>query len=171
MVAKKLAAGLTALAACSSSPPKPAAPPPAPVPVDAAVDAPAPDAGIPQAVLDAPKWVFGYHTKDRSETWTLQIAGGSALLVVEGKTAQRYTGTASEGEPVKLDVSTGTAKLALECKHASRPLGTKCNDAKAKPVEVLDCFHPDFKTPMTFGAAPGVEYVVDATCSGFRLAK
>jgi hypothetical protein len=35
-------------------------------------------------------------------------------------------------------------------------------------VEVLSCYHADFKAPMPFGPAPGIEYVVDATCNGYR---
>lgn len=162
---------LLTLVACSS----PAAPPaehPAPqVQQDAASEPPpAPDAGVPQAVLDASPWVFRYSTKDRAETWTLRYTGGNALLVVEtAQGSQRYMGTATEGDSLKLDVSTGTAKMALDCKHAKRSLSAKCNDSKAKPIEVLDCYHPDFKTPMPFGPAPGVEYAVDASCNGYRL--
>ncbi|HUS28809.1 MAG TPA: hypothetical protein VMZ53_09870 [Kofleriaceae bacterium] len=160
------------IAACSSPAPPaehPTETPPAtPEPrQDAAAE---PDAGPPQAVLDAPAWVFRYSTKDRAETWTLRHAEGSALLVVEtAQGAQRYTGTATDGETLKLDVSTGTAKMTLDCKRAKRPLSAKCNDQKAKPIEVLECFHPDFKTPMPFGPAPGVEYAVDASCNGYRL--
>ena len=33
------------------------------------------------------------------------------------------------------------------------------------------CYHPDFGSPMTFGAAPGIAYVVDASCTGFRLVR
>ncbi|MBL9017546.1 MAG: hypothetical protein JNL83_25375 [Myxococcales bacterium] len=156
------------LAACGSSSP-PAAAPPAPVvpPIDAAIDA-APDAGVPQAVLDAPAWVFRYSTADRKETWTLRHADGQALLVVEtAQGAQRYLGTMTNGA---LAVSTGTAKLALDCKPARRALSAKCNDTKAPKIEVLDCYHPDFKEPMPFGKEPGVEYVVSADCSGYRLA-
>ncbi len=156
------------LAACSAPPPAPVekpAPPPVIVvaPPDAAVDAPDP-------LANAPAYVFRYNTAQRTETWTLRYGDGAALLVVEGaQGAQRYRGTATEGASLALDVSTGTAKLALDCKHAKRAIGTKCNDAKAKKIDVLDCFHPDFATPMTFGAAPGVEYAVDAHCNGFRL--
>jgi hypothetical protein len=162
---------LVVLVACSSSAP-PAEHPATPVaaPPDAA-PAPPPDAGVAQAVLDAPAWVFHYTTKDRKETWTLQTADGQAQLVVESaQGTQRYVGTAT-GDPLKVDVSTGTAKMTLECKHAKRSLSAKCNDSKAKPIEVLDCFHPDFKTPMPFGPAPGVEYAVDANCNGYRLVK
>jgi hypothetical protein len=163
---------LVLLAACSSAPPAIKSDPPpvsAPAPVDAAV-ATTPDAGIPDAVTQAPAWLFRYHTADRSETWTLQYAGGSALLVVEtARGTTRYTGSATEGATLALAVSTQTAKMTLECKRVTRPVGAKCNDTKAKPIEVLDCFHPDFKAPMPFGHAPGIEYVVDGSCNGYRL--
>lgn len=156
------------LAACGSSPPPSAAPPaPAAPPIDAAIDA-APDAGVPQAVLDAPAWVFRYSTADRRETWTLRHADGQALVVVETKQGtQRYLGTMTG---TALAVSTGTAKLALDCKPNKRALSAKCNDAKAPKIDVLDCYHPDFQEPMPFGKAPGVEYVVAADCTGYRLA-
>ena len=167
----KLSVTVLALAACSSAPPAAERPAqPAQLPADAAIDAPAPDAGAPQAVLDAPAWVFRYSTADRKETWTLRHAGGSALLVVESATGSlTYLGTAVAGPSLVLDVSTGSAKLALECKPAKRSLSAKCNDAKAKQVEVLDCYHKDFKEPMPFGAAPGVEYTVGPGCNGYRL--
>lgn len=159
------------LAACSSAPPAAERPvPPAPNTADAAVDA-APDAGVPEAVMAATAWVFRYTTAQRAETWTLRYAGGSALLVVEtAQRATRYFGTATEGTSLVLAVSTSSAKLALDCKHAKRAVGVKCNDTKAKPIELLDCFHPDFAQPMPFGAAPGVEYAVTDTCNGYRLA-
>jgi hypothetical protein len=50
-----------------------------------------------------------------------------------------------------------------------RPLSTKCNDTKARPIEVLDCFHKDFKEPMPSGPAPGIEYVVGPGCTGYRV--
>ena len=158
---------------CGSSQPAPAQPavPVAPGgPADAAVDA-APDA-LPQAVLGAPAWVFGYHTAERSETWTLRHADGTALLVVATVQGERrYVGSAVEDPSgdVKLDVSTGTAKLALDCKHDKLAVSATCNDRKAKPIDVLSCYHVDFKTPMPFGPAPGIEYVVDASCNGYRL--
>jgi hypothetical protein len=166
---------LLMLAACSS----PAAPtaehptPTAAVQQDAAPEPPPPpppDAGPPQAVLDTSSWVFRYSTKDRNETWTLRYKNGNAVLVVETAGRQMlYLGGAAEGDTVKIDVASGTAKMSLDCKHAKRALGAKCNDSKAKPIEVLDCYHKDFKTPMPFGPAPGVEYVVDASCNGYRL--
>jgi hypothetical protein len=159
-----------AIAGCSSAPPSTAAPAaPPPVSADAAVDAAVPDA-LPEAVTSAPAWIFRYHTAQRSETWTLRHAEGVALLIVEsGQGTTRYVGTAIDGATLALDVSTRTAKMTLDCKRAKRPLGTKCNDTRAKPVEVLDCYHPDFEAPMPFGRAPGVEYVVDDRCTGYRL--
>jgi hypothetical protein len=159
------------LAACSS----PAAPP-AEHPVttsearqDAASEPPpAPDAGVPEVAGDA--WVFRYSTKDRNETWTLRYANGNAVVIVDTAGRQMlYLGGAAEGKTLEVDVASGTAKLSLDCKRTKRPLSAKCNDSKAKPIEVLDCYHKDFKTPMPFGPAPGVEYVVDASCNGYRL--
>ena len=125
---------------------------------------------LPDAVTQAPAWIFRYHTAQRTETWTLRYAAGQALVIVDGaQGAIRYTGTATDGDSLALTVSTSTAKLALDCKRVKKPLSAKCNDIKAKPIDVLDCYHPDFKSPMSFGAAPGIEYVVDATCNGFRL--
>ncbi len=125
---------------------------------------------VPDAVTKASPWIFGYRTADRSETWTLRLAEGAALLEVQSKTGTlRYTGTATVSATFALDVSTGTAKMKLECKKAKRRLSTKCNDTKAKPVDVLDCYHPDFKEPMPFGPVPGVEYVGDDRCTGYRV--
>jgi len=125
---------------------------------------------VPPAVLDAPAWVFRYATKDRSETWTLKTFDGFAVLEVQNaQGTQQYRGISNEGATLKIEVSTRTAKMTLDCKRVKRPLGAKCNDSKAKPIEVLDCYHPDFKTPMPFGPSPGVEYVVDASCNGYRL--
>ena len=154
-------------AACSGSPTK-VEPPATPVPADAAAPDAAPDAGVSAALAAAPAWVFRYATAQRTETWTLRMDAGQALLVVDSAHGTlRYTGTVSDA--LALDVTTGTAKLALSCKHAKRALSAKCNDTKAKPIEVLDCYHPDFKEPMPFGPAPGIEYAVDATCNGYRL--
>lgn len=136
------------------------APDPAKPPADAS----------PEAVTTAPAWIFGYRTAERVETWTLRFAEGKALLEVQSKTGTlRYTGSATETATLALEVSTGTAKLKLDCKKAKRRLSTKCNDTKAKPIDVLDCYHPDFKEPMPFGPAPGVEYVVDDRCTGYRV--
>lgn len=119
--------------------------------------------------MAAPAWVFRYKTAERAETWTLRYAEGAALLVVEtAQGAQRYLGTAADGASLAIAVTTGSAKLALDCKHAKRAVSTKCNDPKAKPSDVLDCYHPDFKEPMPFGPAPGIEYVVESGCTGYR---
>ncbi len=169
------ALALVLLAACGAPPaPAPAPPsPPSPPPVDAAVVVVAapPDAALPDGVVTAPAWIFRYHTADRGETWTLRYADARALLEVDrGQGApMRYTGTATDaGDALALDVATTSAHLALSCKHTKRALGRKCNDTKAKPIEVLDCYHPDFAQPMPFGHEPGIEYVVDATCNGYR---
>ncbi len=155
------------LAACGST--APVTEKPAPPPADAAPAVP-PDTGPSTAVTGAPAFVFRYHTPDRSETWTLQHAEGSALLVVESaKGTQHYVGTATDGASLVLDVSTGTAKLSLDCKREKLAVSAKCNDTKAKPIDVLNCYHPDFKSPMSFAPAPGIEYVVEPGCSGFRI--
>jgi hypothetical protein len=167
MRAMKPFAVAAVLVACSSGAPPAQRPEPAPPPI---VDAAPPDAGIPQAVLDAPAWVFHFQTAQRDETWTLRYAAGAALLVVD--TAQgttRYTGTATEGASLALALSTGTATLTLDCKPAKRAIGA-CSDLDAPPVDVLECYHPDFVAPMPFGVAPGVEYVVVPGCTGYRLA-
>lgn len=163
------------LAACSSAPSAPTTPPtttPPAAPIDAGGDqvhAP-PDAGAPAAVATAPSWVFRYNTPARTETWTLQFAGGDAQLVVDdGKRPLRYLGTATEGVTISIAVATHTAKLSLDCKRTKRPLSTKCNDRKAKPIDVLDCYHPDFKEPMPFAETHGVEYVTSKDCTGYRL--
>lgn len=125
------------------------------------------DAGVP---ADAPAWIFRYHTAQRTETWTLRYHESIALVTVE--TAQgvvRYTGSAADGASLALNVATATAKLTLDCKRKKRALSAKCNDTKAKPVDVLDCYHPDFKEPMPFGREPGVEYVEASGCKGYRL--
>jgi hypothetical protein len=157
---------LIAIAACSAPAPVVERPvPPVAVVADAAPEAVI-DAG-PDPLLAMPAFVFRYTTADRAETWTLHRANGAALLVVESKQGTRtYRGTDTDGA---IDVTSGTAKMNLSCKQTKRSLSTKCNDTKAKPVDVLDCFHPAFATPMPFAAAPGVEYVVDASCNGYRL--
>jgi hypothetical protein len=158
------------LIACSGAPVAKVEPPAPPVGADAASDA-APDAGVSAALAGAPAWVFRYATAQRTETWTLRMMGGQALLAVDSAQGTlRYTGTATEAtDAVALDVTTGTATLALQCKHAKRALSRKCNDTKAARIDVLDCYHPDFKEPMPFGPAPGIEYAVDASCNGYRL--
>lgn len=167
------------LVGCASTPasvePVPA-PPPATVPsppADAAIDAASETGDAGPDFASAEPWVFRYHTAQRSETWTLRHIDDAALLVVEtaGGGERRYVGSATEaaGGALALDVSTGTAKMALECKREQLAVSAKCNDHKAKPREVLNCYHADFATPMPFAPAPGIEYVVDATCNGYRL--
>jgi hypothetical protein len=156
--------------ACSGASSSPAAPASPTTTGDPVRDAALPDADVPEAVANAPAWIFRYKTPERTETWTLRTSDGRALVVVE--TAQRtirYVGTANDGESLVVNVATSNAKLSLDCKHAKRGLSAKCNDSKAKPIEVLDCYHPDFKAPMPFGRDPGVEYVADSSCNGYRL--
>jgi hypothetical protein len=157
-------------AGCSSpaspSPDRPTQPPLASV--DAAPPPPAIDAlVISDELANAPAWIFRYATKERSETWTLRHHNGSALVVVEGKTTTRYHGTATDGASLAIAVVAGASKLSLDCKKGKRGVGTACNDARAKPIDILDCYHPDFGSPMTFGAAPGIEYT--DSCNGYRL--
>jgi hypothetical protein len=149
---------------CGSSTPPPA--PPIVIAADAAIaDAPAPDAGVPDDVLNAPAWIFRYTAPGRTETWTLRYSGSNALVTVERATGTtRYIGTVSL---LKLTLAAGPNQLTLECKPAKLPVGVTCGDKQPKQLVVLDCFHPDFKAPMTFGAAPGVEYVVTDACSGY----
>ena len=153
--------------ACGASTAPPATPPtspPPPAPIDAAI---APDAGPPAALVGAPAWIFRYSVPPRVETWTLRFTEGQALLAVE--TAQgttTYLGTATEVATLVVAVATPTAKLALDCKRARRAIGATCKAKKPPMLDVLDCFHPDFKEPMTFAPAPGVEYA--ASCPGYQ---
>ena len=157
-----------ALVACGSAPPAEKPIPPAPPVADAAVVVP--DADVPDAVTAAPAWVFRFASPERTETWTLRFADGKALLVVDNAQGpRRYVGTATEGTSLALAVTSANAKVALDCKRAKRAASTKCNDPKAKPIDVLDCYHPDFKDPMPFAPAPGMEYSADAGCKGYRL--
>jgi hypothetical protein len=150
---------------CGSSTPPPTAPPVV-VAADAAIaDAPAPDAGVPEAVMNAPAWIFRYSAPGRLETWTLRYSGANALVTVErANGTTRYIGTVDD---LVLTLAAGPNQLTLECKPAKLPVGATCGDKHPKQLDVLDCFHPDFKAPMTFGAAPGVEYVVTDACSGY----
>lgn len=135
-------------------------------PVDAAVDA-AVDAGPSAALATAPAWIFRYDAPPRIETWTLRTHEGQALVTVETTAAVvRYLGTVVTGDGLALDVASPTARLTLTCKPASRPIGATCAARKPPTLEVLDCFHPDFASPMTFARAPGVVY--DAACPGYR---
>jgi hypothetical protein len=156
--------------ACGSKSP-PATPPPAPVAaVDAGVEPASPDA-LPDAVVNAAPYVFRYATAERTETWTLRHADGTALLVVDNAQGpRRYSGPAIDSAgTLDIDVATSGAKLALKCKRDKLAVSAKCNDRKAKPIEVLSCYHADFTTPMPFAPPPGIEYVVDGTCNGYRL--
>lgn len=157
-----------ALAGCGSSSPPPVEPP---TPVESApvvVDAPAADAGPSAELAAAPAWVFRYNAPGRVETWTLRHLGETAMVVVEGARTTRYLGTATDGAELKIAVAEGPNHLTLTCKRAQKAIGTKCN-AKAKQLGVLDCYHPDFEAPMTFGPAPGVEFVQSDACAGYRL--
>lgn len=158
-----------AVAGCGSSSPPPVEPAPAPVEAAIVVDAPAPDAGPSPALAAAPAWVFRYNAPGRVETWTLRHHGETAMVVVEGQRTTQYLGMATDGAELKIAVAEGANHLTLDCKRAQKAIGPKCNDPKAKQLAVLDCYHPDFKAPMTFGPAPGVEFVQSDTCSGYRL--
>lgn len=162
----RLALAALALSACKPAP----VAEPAPAPVEDAPDAAPPDAGPSAAVLAAPPWVFRYRASGRDETWTLRHADGEAQMIVhtpQGDTV--YLGAAIDGDSLALSLASPTAKIALDCKPASRPYSATCNDTTSAPIDVLDCYHPDFAAPMPFAAAPGIEYVVDATCNGYRL--
>jgi hypothetical protein len=156
------------LVACSS----PAAPPtehPAPAPV-AIADAATPDAGPPAELLAAPAWVFRYNAPGRLETWTLRSHGDAGIVIVErANGTTQYLGTAADGASLVLTLAAGPNKLSLDCKHEKLAVSAKCNDTKAKKIDVLNCYHPDFKSPMTFGPAPGIEYVTSDSCTGYRL--
>jgi hypothetical protein len=149
---------------CGSSTPPPAAPPV--VAADAAIaDAPAPDAGVPDDVLNAPARIFRYNAPGRVETWTLRYSRPNALITVERATATtRYIGTI---ELLTLTLAAGPDQLTLKCRPGEIQVGAKCGDKHPTPLTVLNCFHPDFKAPMSFGDAPGVEYVVTDACSGY----
>ncbi len=164
----RMLAAVVAAVGCGSSQPPPEKPPQAPAAPVVSVDAAVPDAGIPAEVMAAPAWIFRYSAPGRVETWTLRYSGDSALLVVEAATGTiRYVGSMSSTG--QLTASTANAKMSLDCKPDKAAIGTKCNDTKAKKIDVLNCFHPDFKTPMTFGHEPGVEFVMSDSCNGFRL--
>ncbi len=156
---------LCLVCACGSSPPPPAmvsTPPPSP-PIDAAP----PDAGPSAELVAAPAWIFRYNAPPRVETWTLRYLHGEAIVVVENaRGTTTYLGTATEGATLALAVATPTAKVTLDCKHATRAIGATCAAHKPASLEVLDCFVPDFTSPMTFAPAPGVEYA--ASCNGYQ---
>jgi hypothetical protein len=160
---------LIVVCACGSSPP-PAAPAPAPPPPAPPLDAAAPDAGPSTELLSAPALIFRYNAPPRIETWTLRYAHGEAIVVVDNaRGTTTYLGTATEGAALAISVATTTAKLSLDCKHATRAIGDTCAARKPPTLDVLDCFVPDFTSPMTFAAAPGVEYA--ASCNGYQRLK
>jgi hypothetical protein len=166
---KMSSAVVVLLAGCAAAPPPPTADPPArPVVVP---DAALPDAAPPPDPLaDAAPYVFRFTTAQRAETWTLRFGSGAAAIdVVSASATQHYRGTAVDGASLVISATTASGKVALDCKHTKRAVSAKCNDAKAKPIDVLDCYAPDFATPMPFAPAPGIEYVVDAKCNGYRL--
>ncbi|HEY1548670.1 MAG TPA: hypothetical protein VGG28_12665 [Kofleriaceae bacterium] len=159
------------IAACGSATPTSQPPTVATVPADAAVPDASPDAGVPADVASAPAWIFRYNAADRLETWTLRYHGGIAALDVQSKTGTlHYLGTTSGDESMHVDVATGNARMALDCKHEQLAVGATCGDKKAAKQDVLACYHPDFKAPMPFGPAPGVEYVATPACTGYRTA-
>jgi len=163
----RMLAAVIAVGCGSSQSPAPEKPPQAPPAPVVSVDAAAPDAGIPDEVMNAPAWIFRFNAPGRLETWTLRYAGDSALLIVEAATGTtRYVGTMSSTG--QLTASTANAKMSLECKPDKLAVSAKCNDTKAKKIDVLNCFHPDFKTPMTFGHEPGIEFVTSDKCNGYR---
>lgn len=144
----------------------PAPPGPAPiVPVDAMPPDASPDAGI---AADAPAWIFRYATPARTETWKLQLSGGVASIDVTSATGTtvHYWGTATDA--LAIDVATSAAKIHLDCKKVSKHVSARCNDAKAPASDALDCYVEGFKEPMTFGLAPGIEFVQDKACTGYR---
>ncbi len=148
-------------------------------PTDAAVAPGAPDAA-PDISLTAPAHVFRFASTARTETWTLWFAAGVAMLNVQSANSAvtRYQGSATDGASVVIEVASTTAKLTLDCKPATRELEPACDAAATKPkpkkkpakirVDALDCFHADFKEPMPFGPLPGIEYVADGPCAGYR---
>jgi hypothetical protein len=156
-----------AATACGSSTPTPT---PTPAPVAAVADAaPAPDAGLPADVANAPAWIFRYNAPGRLETWTLRYHGDHAAIDVESATGMiHYVGTASDAASLALTLAAGSARLSLECKHEQLAVGATCGDKKAPKLDVLACYHPDFAAPMPFGLAPGVEYVTTDACTGYR---
>jgi hypothetical protein len=169
-----------ALAACSSpAVPQPAQPvTPREAPADAAPPPVASDTR-PDISLTAPAYVFRFASQARAETWTLWFASGVAMLNVDtaGGTVRQYQGSATEGTSIGIEVASATAKIKLDCKRAKREVDAACDPGAPRPnkapkkiqVDALDCFHADFKEPMPFGPKPGIEYVADGTCAGYRV--
>jgi hypothetical protein len=158
--------------ACSPPPaPEHPAPPPAAVVVtaDAAIDAPA-DGDVPDEVATAPAWIFRYNAPGRLETWTLRYRGEKGVVIVEtARGTMRYVGTVTDAKTLTLTLAAGPNKLSLGCKREKLTVGAKCGAKVTKKIDVLDCYHPDFKSPMSFAAAPGVEFVTVDNCTGYRL--
>jgi hypothetical protein len=168
---------LVAIGACSSAPP-PAQPTPAPPP-DAAVAAVDAAPERPDIRVTATPYVFRFSSAARKETWTMWFATGVAVLNVQpdGGAITQYQGSATEGATLLVDVTGPTAKLVLDCKRTKRDLLPTCDPAakppKGKPpaisIDALDCFVPNFKEPMPFGPSPGIEYIADGPCAGYRV--
>jgi hypothetical protein len=163
----RIHAAVLAAAGCSSSTsPPPEHPAPAAVTADAAV----PDADVPDEVASAPAWIFRFNGPGRLETWTLRTRGAAALVVVQAaQRTTRYTGAAADGASLVLTLASGPNKLSLDCKRDKLAVSATCGDRNARPIDVLNCYHPDFQAPMSFGPAPGIEYMVSDACSGYRL--
>jgi hypothetical protein len=164
--------GLLAIVACgcgAPTAPTPAAPVAVAVAADAAVATPIDAAAIPDEVANAPAWVFRYNAAGRLESWTLRFHGDVATMdVVTATGPTHYVGTAADGPSLVLTLSAGPARLSLDCKRNKLAVGRTCGEAKPAKLDVLDCFHPDFKEPMPFGPAPGIEYVDNDRCRGYR---
>lgn len=143
---------------------------PGPAPVaDAGIDAPAPAPVPVDELADAPAWTFRYHAPDRLETWTLRYRGDRATVAVETRQATtRYAGSVVDGKTLVLTLASGPNKLSLECKRAKLAVAATCGDKVTKSVDVLDCYHPDFASPMSFGPPPGLEFVITDRCSGYQ---
>lgn len=168
---------LLAIGACSSPARPPAEPTPA-LPADAAVaiqiDAEPPR---PDIKATATPYVFRFASATRNETWTMWFGSGVAVLDVQpdGGAITQYQGSATEGATLVIDVAGPTAKLVLDCKRTKRDVDPPCSGkpAKGRPkkisIEALDCFVPNFKEPMPFGPAPGIEFVADGACAGYRV--
>jgi hypothetical protein len=174
---------LLAIGACSSAAPTPAQPSTSEAPIETPVDAPVLEVATdapprPDIQATATPYVFRFASAARNETWTMWFGSGVAVLDVqpEGGAVTQYRGSAVVGATLGIDVASPTAKLSLDCKRTKRdvdpPCDPKAKPAKSKPkkisIEALDCFVPNFKEPMPFGPAPGIEYVADGACAGFR---
>ena len=178
MRSRSMCALVVGFAACSSASPPPAQPVP-PAPPDAAVaivDAPPPDIR-----LEAPAYVFRFTSAARTETWSLWFAHGAAVLDVQpvGGAITQYRGSATEAATLLVEVAGPTAKMKLDCKRTKRELAAPCDPAAKPPkakakapatttIDALDCFVEGFKEPMPFGPTPGIEYVADGVCAGYR---